>query len=174
VELSFGGHGLVLRMWRPDDLPAMVDLFDDPDIAYRTPLPSPFDLNAARTYMETARRLYAEGKRIQLAITEEGDDRPLGEVLLNRAGRTIGYGVGAAHRGRRLAVRAVQVMTDYAHAELGFPHVYLEIEPDNGPSGGVARAAGYRLTDKAPESIVDKGRAYTLLTWVHDAPSGRG
>jgi RimJ/RimL family protein N-acetyltransferase len=173
VDLRLSGHGLVLRTWRTDDLPTMMELFDDPDIAYRTPLASPFDLNAATAYMDRAHHLYAEGVRIQLAITEEGDDAPLGEVLFNRAGRTIGYGVGPAHRGRRLAVRAVQVMTDYAHRVLGLPHVFLEIEPDNGPSGGVARAAGYRLTDSSPVSVVDKGRPYTLLTWVHDAPAGR-
>jgi RimJ/RimL family protein N-acetyltransferase len=173
MDLPLSGHGLVLRMWREDDLPTMVDLFDDPDIAYRTPLASPFDLAAAYAYMERAHRLYVEGQRIQLAITEDGQDRPLGEVLFNRAGRTIGYGIGAAHRGRRLAVRAVQVMTDYAHRRLGLPHVYLEIEPDNGPSGGVARAAGYRLTDAPPGQVIDKGRAYTLLTWVHDAPADR-
>jgi RimJ/RimL family protein N-acetyltransferase len=159
-------------MWREDDLATMVELFDDPDIAYWTPLASPFDLAAACVYMERAHRLYVEGQRIQLAITEEGEDRPLGEVLFNRAGRTIGYGVGAAHRGRGLAARAVHVMTDYAHRQLGLPHVYLEIEPDNGPSKAVARAAGYRLTDRAPEPVIDKGRSYALLTWVHDAPAG--
>ncbi|WP_395110780.1 GNAT family N-acetyltransferase [Actinomadura sp. SCN-SB] len=171
MDLRLNGHGLVLRRWREDDLPTMVELFDDPDIAYRTPLASPFDLAAARAYLDKAHRLYIEGQRIQLAITEEGDDRPLGEVLFNRAGRTIGYGIGAAHRRRRLAVRAVRVLTDYAHRRLGLPHVYLEIEPDNDPSKGVARAAGYRPTGRPPQPVTDKGRVYTLETWVHDAPA---
>ncbi|MFJ1597928.1 GNAT family N-acetyltransferase [Streptomyces sp. NPDC088261] len=50
------------------------------------------------------------------------------------------------------------------------PRVVLEIEPDNRPSVAVARAAGFRLTDAPPETVTDKGRTYTLLTWVREAP----
>ncbi|GAA2412933.1 hypothetical protein GCM10010191_23200 [Actinomadura vinacea] len=166
--LRLAGHGLVLRQWHEDDLPVMRELFDDPDVAHRTPIASPFDLAAARDYLERAQRSFASGQWIQLAITSEGD-RALGEVLLNRLTACIGYAVGSAHRGQRLAVRAVQVLTEYAHGELGLARVYLEIEPDNGPSNGVARAAGFYLTDKAPQPVSGKGRDFTLLTWAHDA-----
>jgi RimJ/RimL family protein N-acetyltransferase len=93
-------------------------------------------------------------------------------VLFNRSFGGIGYVVGAAHRGQRLAVRALQVMTDYAHQAAAMPRVQLEIEPDNHPSVAVARAAGFHLTDAAPEMVEDKGRSYALLTWAHDAPGG--
>jgi len=53
------GHGLILREWSDEDLPALRDLFDDPDVAYRTPLVSPFDLTAARDYLADARRVAA-------------------------------------------------------------------------------------------------------------------
>jgi len=36
------GEGLVLREWTEGDLDVMVQLFDDPIVAWRTPLPSPF------------------------------------------------------------------------------------------------------------------------------------
>lgn len=39
IELS--GEGLVLRDWTEADLAAMPALFDDPDIAYWTPIVSP-------------------------------------------------------------------------------------------------------------------------------------
>ncbi|XVQ14384.1 GNAT family N-acetyltransferase [Spirillospora sp. CA-255316] len=168
APFRLAGQGLVLRPWRDDDLAHMVELFDDPDIAHRTPIASPFDLVAARNYLERAQRSFESGLRIHLAITA-GSDRPLGEALLDRGAATIGYGIGSAHRGQRLAVRAVQVLTHYAHEELGLAHVYLEIEPDNHPSTRVARAAGFHLTDRAPAPVRDKGRDYTLLTWVHHA-----
>lgn len=171
--LRLTGHGLVLRPWREDDLDTMVEIFDDPGIAYRTPTVSPFDLAAAKDYFGHAQRSLASGQRIHLAVTVD-NEQALGEVLLNREAATIAYGIGAAHRGRRLAVRAVQVLTEYAHTELRLARVYLEIEPDNHPSNGVARAAGFRLTDDAPKPVSDKGRDYTLLTWVHEAAWAHG
>jgi len=155
--------GLVLRAWEPADVPAMVELFDDPEVAYWTPLKSPFDLAVATEYVENARR--AKDK-LQLAITKDGV-QPLGEVMLNLATGSLGYAIGPAHRGQRLGARALGLMTAYAHETAGLPRVILEIEPDNAASSAVARAAGYRLTDLPPEQVVDKGRELTLFTWEH-------
>lgn len=167
-ELRLTGHGLVLREWREDDLQTMVALFNDPDVAYRTPMVSPFDQTAARNYLQKARQVPARDQGIRLAITTDGAEAK-GEVLLNRSRCSIGYIVGAAHRGQRLAVRALQVVTDYAHQVEGMRQVLLEIEPDNRPSTSVARAAGFSLTDAPPQAVEDKGRSYTLLTWAHHA-----
>jgi RimJ/RimL family protein N-acetyltransferase len=155
--------GLVLRAWEPADAPAMVELFDDPDVAYWTPLKSPFDLAVATEYVENARRAT---DKLQLAITTDGV-QPLGEVMLNLATGSLGYAIGPAHRGQRLGVRALKALTAYAHETAGLPRVILEIEPDNAASAAVARAAGYRQTDLPPEQVVDKGREVTLFTWEH-------
>ncbi|MGH3390365.1 MAG: GNAT family N-acetyltransferase [Actinomadura sp.] len=165
-RLRLTGHGLVLREWTEDDLDTMVELFDDPDVAYRTPFISPFDLATARDYLRKIHWDRAQDQRIHLAITTDGR-QPKGEVQLNQPLCSISYVVGAAHRGQRLAVRAVQVLTDYAHQVAAMPQVMLEIEPDNHHSASVARSAGFQLTDNAPETVEDKGRSYTLLTWLH-------
>lgn len=174
AQLRLMGAGLVLREWTEADLPAMTDLFDDPEIAHWTPLASPFDLAAARAYLATARQARVDGLRIQLAITTDGH-LPLGEVLViltNANDRTasLGYSVGAAHRGRRLGSRALTVMTEYAHHTMDMPRVTLSIEAENGASAAVARTAGYRLTDEPPIGTVDKGRSLALRTWAHDRP----
>ncbi|MER7176484.1 GNAT family N-acetyltransferase [Streptomyces mesophilus] len=166
VRLS--GRGLVLREWADADLPAMVRLFDEPEIARRSPLASPFDPDAAAAYLEMIRRTRATGERLHLAITTDGDT-PLGEVLLNRSRGSMGYAVGAAHRGHRLALRAVQLMTEYAHRDLGLARVVLQIEPDNVASTAIAEAAGFRPAADEPEEVEGKGRRYTLLTWDHRA-----
>ncbi|MFD7885889.1 GNAT family N-acetyltransferase [Streptomyces bauhiniae] len=160
-------HGLRLREWTPEDLPVLRDLFDDPDVAYRTPLAAPFDAAAARAYLDGA---IGAPRRLHLAITTDGRTA-LGEVLLNRDLRSIGYVVGAAHRGRGLAVRALRAMTEYAHRAEGMDRVLLEIEPDNAASAAVARSAGYRRAEVGPETVTDKGRTYELLTWGHLAPA---
>lgn len=75
-ELQLVGSGILLREWTKKDLPTMVELFSDPEIAYRTPLTSPFDLPAARDYLKTICQTRAEGKRI---------DRPCSPIAVHPA-----------------------------------------------------------------------------------------
>ncbi|MFH0243408.1 GNAT family N-acetyltransferase [Streptomyces sp. HK10] len=171
--LRLTAHGLLLREWTSDDLAVLQELFDDPDVAYRTPLQSPFDQAAARRYLHSAHQARRGHERIHLAITTDGQ-QAMGEVLLNLTTGGIGYIVGAAHRGQHLAARALRTMTEYAHHTAGLTRVILEIEPDNHPSIAVARSAGFCLTDAKPETVTDKGRTYDLLTWEHPAPASRG
>lgn len=166
TPLVITAHGLVLREWSDEDVPVMSELFDDPDVAYRTPLETPFDHAAALRYLRSAQKARAEGRRVQLAITVDGQ-QALGEILLGLSTRSIGYAVGRAHRGQRLATRAVRALTEYAHDELAVAEVILEIEPDNAASAAVARSAGFQLSEAAPETVSDKGRTYELLRWEH-------
>jgi len=165
--LQLAAHGLVLREWSRDDLAVMQELFDDSDVAYRTPLESPFGQAAALRYLHSAERARRDNNRIHLAITTDGH-QVLGEVQLNCATGSIGYIVGAAHRGQRLAVRALRIMTEFAHTTLALPKVILEVEPDNQPSIAVARSAGFHPSSSALETVTDKGRTYDLLTWEHN------
>ncbi|MEU0089752.1 GNAT family N-acetyltransferase [Kribbella sp. NPDC006257] len=161
--LRLVGDGLVLREWERGDLAAMVKLFDDPEVAHWTPLVTPFDLDAAKAYLDKA---HSDNGVYQLAITVDGGE-PMGEVLLMTKTSMLGYSVGSAFRGQRLAVRALKLLTAYAHEQAGLARVMLEIEPDNAASSGVARSAGYRLTDRPPTVVTDKGREVSLLTWEH-------
>jgi RimJ/RimL family protein N-acetyltransferase len=159
-------HGLVLREWASTDLAVMQTLFDDPEIASRTPLESPFDAAAALRYLTRAHEAHDRHQRTHWAITTDGKQAQ-GEVLLNRTTGSIGYIVGAAHRGQRLAARALRAVVEYAHAQLDLPRLILEIEPSNQPSIAVARSAGFHATASQPETVTDKGRTYTLDTWEH-------
>lgn len=89
-QVRLEGDGLVLREWRDSDVPLMVGLFDNPEVAHWTPLVSPFDLAAAQEYLNKARRTAEIGDRIQLAITVDGEE-PLGEVLLSLSHNSLGY-----------------------------------------------------------------------------------
>lgn len=168
-RLELTGEGLVLRDWTEDDLDAMPELFDHPDIAYWTPIVSPFDAEAARTRLVKARQLRADGTAVLLAITLDGG-APLGEVMLRRApeGTELGYAVGPAHRGQGLAGRAVRVMAAYAFEELGVDRVILELEAENAASVAVATANGFRLLGVPLIEGEEKGRPYALQTWALD------
>ncbi|MCX4978346.1 GNAT family N-acetyltransferase [Streptomyces sp. NBC_00620] len=172
AQVRLTGEGLVLREWTDADLPVMAELFDDRDIAYWTPLASPFDAAAARAYLARARQARADGMSLRLAITADGA-LPLGEVLLFRKNPddpavSLGYTVGSAHRGQRLGSRALRLLTDYAHHDLGLPRVTLGIATENAASISVARSAGYHPTDEPPLDVVTKGRPRAIRTWAHD------
>lgn len=169
ARMELRGEGLVLRDWTEDDLAAMPALFDHPDIAYWTPIVSPFDEAAGRARLARTRELRDQGTALLLAITVDGG-APLGEVMLRRApeGTELGYAVGPAHRGQGLAARAVRVMAGYAFEELGAERVILELEAENAASVTVATRAGFRLLDVPLITGVEKGRPYALQTWGLD------
>ncbi|MFJ1600134.1 GNAT family N-acetyltransferase [Streptomyces sp. NPDC088261] len=165
IELS--GEGVVLRDWAEGDLVAMPALFDHPDIAYWTPIVSPFDDAAARARLERDRQMRRDGTTILLAITLDGG-APLGEVMLRRASggaAELGYAVGPAHRGQGLAARAVRVMAAYAFEQLGVEQVVLEVEAENAASVSVATRTGFELLDVPPITGEEKGRPFVLQTW---------
>lgn len=174
--VSITGLGLHLREWEDDDVPTMVALFDEPQVDRWTPLHHPFDLAAARAYLDRARTHRAEHRGIQLAVTTDGHTA-LGEILLFVTGpegrgsggpyAELAYAIGSRYRRQRLATRAVRLMTDYAHRTLALEQVVLRINPDNAASTAVARAAGFHLTDAAPTTRSGSG---PLLTWRHQAP----
>ncbi|MGW1727635.1 GNAT family N-acetyltransferase [Streptomyces sp. NPDC002306] len=169
IELT--GAGLVLRDWTEADLVAMPDLFDHTDIAYWTPIVSPFDDAAARARLARDRQLRAEGTAILLAITVDGR-APLGEVMLRRSpeGTELGYAVGPAHRGQGLAARAVEVMAAYAFEQLGAEQVILELEAENAASVAVATRTGFSLLDVPLIEGEEKGRPFALQTWGLNRP----
>jgi RimJ/RimL family protein N-acetyltransferase len=167
--ITLTGDGVQLREWRPDDLDALVELLDDPDIARFTPMTSPFDLEAAEAYLARARQGRNSGQRIQLAITVDGE-APLGEVLLfgmdlGLREAELGYLVGAQHRRRGLATAALQLLIGYARGTLSLDRLLLRIDPSNTGSVAVARRAGFRVTAEAP--ILQEGPygPSSLDTW---------
>jgi RimJ/RimL family protein N-acetyltransferase len=168
-RIRLTGEGLVLRDWTEADVPAMPALFDHPDIAYWTPIVSPFDEEAAWARLDRDRKLRADGTAMLLAVTVDGG-APLGEVMLRRApeGTELGYAIGPAHRGQALAVRAVRVMAAYAFEALGAERVVLELEAENAASVAVATKAGFRLLDVPLITGEEKGRPFALQTWGLD------
>jgi RimJ/RimL family protein N-acetyltransferase len=167
--ISLTGAGITLREWRPDDLDDLVELLDEADVARWTPITSPFDVEAGVAYLKRASQGRTSGQRIQLAITTDGE-RPLGEALLfgydaGRSEAELGYVVGAAHRGRGLATRALGLLSGYARRELALVRLILRIDPGNAASRAVARRCGFRPTGEAP--ILQEGGhgSGRLETW---------
>ncbi|MFF5111525.1 GNAT family N-acetyltransferase [Streptosporangium sp. NPDC000509] len=169
LDVQLSGFGIHLREWTDEDLPVMVALFDEPQVARWTPLRSPFDFDAAHEYLSQSRRARAADRGMQLAITRDGGEAQ-GEVLLFRTADEPGvaelaYAIGAQHRGERLAARAVELMADYACASLGMRGLVLRIDPANAASVAVARASGFHLADDEPVTLERRGHDITLYRW---------
>ncbi|WP_369241585.1 GNAT family N-acetyltransferase [Streptomyces sp. R21] len=169
AALQLEGFGIRLREWSDDDVADLAALYDDPEIDRWTPVPSPFDVEAARVYLAAARRKRTEGLSVQLVITTDGL-RPLGEVLLFRSAADerdveLAYGVGAPYRGRGLASNAVRLVAEYAARHIGARRTVLCIEEGNAASEAVARATGFVLTGDEPVLRTAKGREVVLRTW---------
>ena len=55
----------------------------------------------------------------------------------------LGYMVGPRARRRRVATRAVEILTRWAFEDLGIARMEIFVDPRNAPSVRVAEAAGY-------------------------------
>ena len=123
-------------------------MIDDDDVRRFTRVPT----NPAADYVTTWIRTYVEGgregTRVGFAVeSHAGEFLGIGLfVRIERDGRQgeIGYIVGPAARGRGVATRTVNLLTEWGFAELGLERIELWIDTSNAASEGVAARAGYR------------------------------
>ncbi|WP_169063921.1 GNAT family N-acetyltransferase [Geodermatophilus dictyosporus] len=137
---------LVLRPFRPDDVPAVHRASQDPETQrWVSAIPVPYTLEDARSFVEgvgTAHR--AEG--LGLPVVVEADGELVGTAALQlrpgRLGPEIGYTIAPWARGRGYAAEAADGLAGWAFGR-GAPRVHLVIDVDNAVSQAVARRAGF-------------------------------
>jgi RimJ/RimL family protein N-acetyltransferase len=108
------------------------------------------------------------GRMLAFAIADPGDGRYLGAIVLFVREHEVGelaYVVAPEARGRGLAWRAVQLLGDWAVAELGIHRLQLRIEPENEASQKVARAAGYQPEGVLRSSMKIRGERRDIMMW---------
>ena len=128
-------------------LEAVAELVKDPAVQRYTRIPLPLPKDFARSWIETYERGRAEGTHEGFAIVDESRTF-LGLALafgFDREAQTVelGYVVAPAARGRGVAVRALEFLTEWAFDELGALRVELRISVENEASSRVAERAGY-------------------------------
>jgi RimJ/RimL family protein N-acetyltransferase len=129
-------------------VPALYQACQDPEIPRWTVVPSPYSEADAHAFVAGQRERQRTGEAAPMAIVNADGGEFLGSIevtLLDwRSGRgEIGYWVAAAARRRGIALRAVRLVSQWAFSELRIERLELLVEPENGPSQGVAEAAGY-------------------------------
>ncbi|OJV57231.1 MAG: GNAT family N-acetyltransferase [Cellulomonas sp. 73-145] len=149
-----------MRPWCVQDVPALVKAYRDP--ALRRWTRSSVDDDAGAVLWVRARQHgWAEGDRFAFAVLEaqpRSDEQPIGHVVVREVAHgkpsaEVGYWTAAHARGRGVASRALEVLTDWAFETLapgGLERLELLHQADNVASCRVARTCGYELTGALP------------------------
>ena len=165
------GDGVIaLRPWRPDDVPALVEACQDPDIPRWTAIPSPYSEADARGFVAAQEDRRAAGEAAPFAVDSAEDGTFLGsvEVTLHdwRNGRgEIGYWIAPSARRRRVALRAIAVVSGWGFQTLGLARLEILVEPENEPSLRVAERAGFTREGVLRSYRVMKGRRVDFVVF---------
>jgi RimJ/RimL family protein N-acetyltransferase len=135
---------LVLRQPREDDVDAIVEACQDPDIPRFIPfVPVPYSEEDARAFLESVERAWRESDERTFAICRD-DDAMIGAVTVRlRDGGTVGYWLSPAARGQGLMTEAVRAVVGWAREDCGIGRLSLWTHPENLPSQAVAERVGF-------------------------------
>ncbi|SOD86909.1 GNAT family N-acetyltransferase [Streptomyces sp. Ag109_G2-15] len=172
------GPALLLRPWCPADAAALVEAYRDDALRRWTSGVVEGEAGAARWIREQARG-WEERRRFSFAVVESGPgpERVLGHAVLKFAeapgdSAEVGYWTAAPARGRGVAPRALDALSDWAFAAFGgdgLTRLELLHQADNAASCRVARKCGYELTGLLPAAPP----AYPRDGHVHVRENGR-
>ncbi|MEU9506210.1 GNAT family N-acetyltransferase [Micromonospora sp. NPDC048170] len=153
--LELAAPGLLLRPWREEDAPAVLDALREPAIARWNPHAGPLDRETALNWVRR-RADWSAGDHVSLAVVDPAAlGTLLGSVSLHRihdGDASIGYWTVAGARGRGVASGAVIRLTGWGFAELGLHRIELCHAVANPGSCRVAERAGYRAEGTLRES----------------------
>jgi RimJ/RimL family protein N-acetyltransferase len=154
---------VVLREWREEDVSAIVEICQDPEVARFTRVPSPYTEQDARAFLAGE----VMGHEMGFAIVSAGNEAEvLGSIGLHDAGERrgqIGYLVAARARRRGVASRALRLLAEWALTEAGLPRVQLFTRVDNPASQRTAERAGFRREGVLRSHMLIKGERYDAV-----------
>jgi RimJ/RimL family protein N-acetyltransferase len=159
---------IAIRSWRQSDLPDLVELLEDPEIARWTGIPAPYTRKEAKLFFKTNARQEAMGVGTDSAIVDTGG------VLLGGVGlklhpshstAEVGYWVAAHARRRGIATRAVRLMAHWSFVDLEVQRLELLTNVGNEASEGVARKCGFKREGVMRSARVIKGERVDLTLY---------
>jgi RimJ/RimL family protein N-acetyltransferase len=164
VSLPFPAEGVTdgavgLRRWRRDDLEALVDACQDPEIPRWTTVPSPYTSETGTWFLDRCDEWWKAGSDLPLAVVEVGTGALLGATGVHRIGAVygapgldglpdeVGYWLAAPARGRGVITRAVGLLATWWFVAFDRPCLWLRARADNVRSVAVAERCGFVATD---------------------------
>lgn len=150
VPASVAGPELVFRQWTDEHADALVDVYRDPDMR-RWVRVLVKDADDAVAWVAAQRDGWETGERLSFAV-HDGGGQLVGCVVLKnpRTAPEVGYWTAAAARGRGVASRAVDALSEWAFAVHGLDRLELRHQVDNVASCRVAQRAGFAYHSTVP------------------------
>jgi RimJ/RimL family protein N-acetyltransferase len=145
---DLGDEVVRLRPPAPNDVDAVTDACQDPDIPRFTRVPSPYRREDAEAWIAHATDAWAAGSEAVFVVVDAREGTLLGSTGLMRLDEArnvaeIGYWVAKEARRRGVATRAVRLVARWAVHDLGVGRLELMTHVDNDASQRVARATGF-------------------------------
>jgi RimJ/RimL family protein N-acetyltransferase len=174
-----GADGLLLREWRAQDAEELAAAVKESRDHLRPWMPwadEPIDLAGRRAQIAAWQKQRRDGGDALYGIFVDG--RVAGGCGLHRrigpAGLEIGYWVRAGCTRRRVATRAVGLLTGAAFALPAITHVEIHHDRANVASAGIPRALGYAWLGERPDRIEAPGEEGVEVRWrmTRDAWAG--
>jgi RimJ/RimL family protein N-acetyltransferase len=142
------GETFLLRAWEPDDVPAVVAAYADPDIQ-RWHLETK-DQTEAADWIAEGKLNWQNETNASWAITENASGTVLGrvglrDVHLDEGRGEVAYWMLPAARSRGVATSAVEAITRWAFDDLGLHRLELLHSAQNAASCRVATKTGFEL-----------------------------
>ena len=140
---------LVLRLPREADAPAIAAACADPEIARWIPVPVPYRLEDARTFVAFTAEGWSSGREPTFVIADATDGALLGTLAFHRrpdepGKAAVGYWLAPGARGRGAATAAVLLAVRWAFGiEPALVRMELLTLVGNEASGRVALRAGF-------------------------------
>ncbi|MEU4443849.1 GNAT family protein [Actinosynnema sp. NPDC050801] len=159
VKPTLTGELVVLRPVTAADLPALMPMLLDEDVARLTGSHGELDEARLRAWYETRGR---QGDRLDLAVVERATGEVVGEAVLNdwdAANESCGFRValvpGAVGRG--LGTEATRLIVGHGFEYLGLHRVSLEVYASNPRARRVYEKVGFVAEGVLREALLWKG-----------------
>jgi RimJ/RimL family protein N-acetyltransferase len=176
---------LVLRPWGADDIEELIELCRDPGLRRYTS--ARVDTVAeGKHWVQVQETGWAAGERFSFAVHDQGAAAGglVGNVVLKEftadgSGAEVGYWTAARARGRSVAPRALEVLTEWAFdtfAERGLERLVLRHQVDNPASCRVAQKCRFALAETlapAPPRFPLEGHLHVRRRTDGELPRGR-
>lgn len=150
MRTSFTDGRIVIRRWRRDDAPALLDLVRESaaEIGSRMMWTDTVpDLAGAEQSVAERLAQWDSGEGYGFNVVDAATGRMLGGCALGHFNHkhrfgNIGYYVRTGERGRGIAVAAVRLVLQFGFEDLQLQRLEILVEPDNLPSLRVAEKLG--------------------------------
>lgn len=142
---------VTLRPWQPGDAPAVFAACQDPEIPRFVPIPQPYTIADAESFVTHSAEESAIGPSAHFAVVDPATGDLLGAISKHALAphrAMFGYWLTPEARGRGVATRALRLIVDWTMATTPVLRFELYADVENDRSGRVAVRAGFE-----PEGI---------------------